>query len=170
MTGMKFSAREYLRDFAFSDVLKFDFRHLRGDLIGGLTSAIVALPLALGFGILAYNGDPKGAVAGLYGAIFTGVLAALFGGTPRQITGPTGKMVILVARLAKPIVYETLDGSAVDLVFMIASAADDDRYLQTLSLLAKTLREPGVLESIRAARKGEGIYDILAHEFARDGA
>lgn len=96
LTGMKFSSREYLRDFAFHDVLKFDLRHLRGDLIGGLTSAIVALPLALGFGILAYNGDPRGAVAGLYGAIFTGVLAALFGGTPRQITGPTGGMTVIL--------------------------------------------------------------------------
>lgn len=65
-------------------------------MLGGLTSAIVALPLALGFGILAFNGDPRGAVAGLYGAIFTGILSALFGGTSQQITGPTGGMTVIL--------------------------------------------------------------------------
>ncbi|MEW6510260.1 MAG: SulP family inorganic anion transporter [Bacteroidota bacterium] len=93
---MTIFVRSYLKEFNLGDILKFDFRHLRGDLMGGLTSAIVALPLALGFGILAYNGDPRGAVAGLYGAIFTGILAPLFGGTPRQITGPTGGMTVIL--------------------------------------------------------------------------
>lgn len=93
---MAFSYREYVKEFRFSEVLTFNFSHLKGDLVGGLTSAIVALPLALGFGILAYNGDPRGAVAGLYGAIFTGFLASFFGGTPRQITGPTGGMTVIL--------------------------------------------------------------------------
>lgn len=93
---MNFSPKEYLQDFRFGEILRFDFSHLKGDLVGGLTSAIVALPLALGFGILAYGGDPRGAVAGLYGAIFTGFLASLFGGTPRQITGPTGGMTVIL--------------------------------------------------------------------------
>ena len=96
---MDFSYKEYLVEFKFSDIFKFDFKHIKGDLVGGLTSAIVALPLALGFGILAYNGDPRGAVAGLYGAIFTGFLAALFGGTPRQITGPTGGMTVILTQM-----------------------------------------------------------------------
>ena len=88
--------RTYLDDFRFGNILQFDVRHLKGDFIGGLTSAIVALPLALGFGILAYHGDPRGAVAGLYGAIFTGIFASIFGGTPRQITGPTGGMTVIL--------------------------------------------------------------------------
>lgn len=58
---------------------------LRGDLFGGVTAAIVALPLALAVGALTH----VGAAAGLYGAIFTGVFASLFGGTRTQITGPT---------------------------------------------------------------------------------
>ncbi|HCV42953.1 MAG TPA: SulP family inorganic anion transporter, partial [Bacteroidetes bacterium] len=91
--------KEYFKEFQFSDLLKFDFSHFKGDLIGGLTSAVVALPLALGFGFLACNGDPKGAVAGLYGAIFTGLLASLFGGTPRQITGPTGGMTVILTHV-----------------------------------------------------------------------
>lgn len=86
----------YLSEFRFSENFRFTLTHIKGDLIGGLTSAVVALPLALGFGILAYNGAPEGAVAGLYGAVFTGLLASLFGGTPQQITGPTGGMTVIL--------------------------------------------------------------------------
>jgi len=88
--------KEYLREFDFGENYRFTLKHLKGDLVGGLTAAIVALPLALGFGLLAFNGDPRGAVAGLYGAIFTGVLASFFGGTPQQITGPTGGMTVIL--------------------------------------------------------------------------
>ncbi len=95
----KFDPVEYFREFDFRDYLRFDFSNFKGDLAGGLTSAIVALPLALGFGILATNGDPRGAVAGLYGAVFTGIFASLFGGTPQQITGPTGGMTVILTQI-----------------------------------------------------------------------
>lgn len=95
---MNNTRRSYFEDFHFEEILKCDFSHLKGDIVGGITSAIVALPLALGFGILAYNGDPRGAIAGLYGAIFTGFFASLFGGTPRQITGPTGGMTVILTQ------------------------------------------------------------------------
>ncbi len=98
---MAFSLSEYTGNFKFHDLLKFDFGHLKGDIAGGITSAVVALPLALGFGILAYGGDPRGAVAGLYGAVFTGFLASFFGGTPRQITGPTGGMTVILTMVYK---------------------------------------------------------------------
>jgi len=64
------------------------FRHLRGDLFGGITAGIVALPLALAFGV----SSGLGPSAGLYGAIFISFFAALFGGTPTQISGPTAPM------------------------------------------------------------------------------
>ena len=73
----------------------FHWRHWRGDLTGGVTAAVVALPLALAFGNAALG--PGGAIYGLYGAIITGFLAALFGGTPAQVTGPTGPMSVTVA-------------------------------------------------------------------------
>ena len=73
----------------------FSWRHWRGDLLGGLTAAVVALPLALAFGNAALG--PGGAIYGLYGAIITGFLAALFGGTPAQVSGPTGPMSVTVA-------------------------------------------------------------------------
>ncbi len=72
-----------------------NFRNLRGDLFGGLTAAIVALPLALAFGVSVSPED--GAIMGLYGAVFIGFFAALFGGTPSQISGPTGPMTVVMA-------------------------------------------------------------------------
>lgn len=67
--------------------------NLRGNVFGGLTAGIVALPLALAFGVA----SGAGPVAGLYGAIMVGFFASLFGGTPAQISGPTGPMTIVFA-------------------------------------------------------------------------
>lgn len=68
-------------------------KNIRGDLFGGITAAVVALPLALAFGV----SSGAGAIAGLYGAIIVGFFAALFGGTPSQISGPTGPMTVVIA-------------------------------------------------------------------------
>lgn len=70
-----------------------DTSSLRGDLFGGLTAGVVALPLALAFGLQ----SGMGAIAGLYGAIAIGIIAAWFGGTPTQISGPTGPMTVVSA-------------------------------------------------------------------------
>ena len=67
-------------------------RNLQGDLFGGITAAVVALPLALAFGVA----SGAGPIAGLCGAIATGFFAALFGGTPSQVTGPTGPMTVVM--------------------------------------------------------------------------
>ncbi len=71
------------------------FKNLRGDVLGGITAAVVALPLALAFGNAALG--PGGAIYGLYGAVVVGFIAALFGGTPAQVSGPTGPMSVTVA-------------------------------------------------------------------------
>jgi len=64
------------------------FKNVRGNLFGGITAGIVALPLALAFGVQSGLGPS----AGLYGAIFIGFFASLFGGTNTQISGPTAPM------------------------------------------------------------------------------
>lgn len=71
--------------------MKFD--NLKGDIFGGITAGIVALPLALAFGVQ----SGLGASAGLYGAMVLGLLASIFGGTNTQISGPTGPMTIVAA-------------------------------------------------------------------------
>ncbi|MEW2048031.1 SulP family inorganic anion transporter [Streptomyces sp. NPDC005476] len=73
-------------------------RDPRRDLLAGLTVAVVALPLALGFGV----SSGLGAEAGLATAVVAGALAALFGGSNLQVSGPTGAMTVVLA----PIVAE----------------------------------------------------------------
>lgn len=64
----------------------------KDDVLAGLTVAIVALPLALGFGVT----SGAGAAAGLVTAITAGLVAAVFGGSSFQVTGPTGAMTAVL--------------------------------------------------------------------------
>ncbi|WGD37229.1 SulP family inorganic anion transporter [Lysinibacter sp. HNR] len=74
-----------------------DYRRLRrswrGDLLAGITVGVVALPLALAFGV----SSGVGAEAGLITAIVAGLVAAVFGGSNVQVSGPTGAMVVVLA-------------------------------------------------------------------------
>lgn len=94
-----------------------DYRDLRrtwrADLLAGVTVGIVALPLALGFGV----SSGLSAEAGLITAIVAGVLAAVFGGSNVQVSGPTGAMVVVLV----PIVA-THGAGAVGLVTLMAGA------------------------------------------------
>jgi len=87
----------------------YDTKYLKGDITGGLVAGIVALPLALAFGVQ----SGLGAISGLYGAIAIGILAALFGGTKTQASGPTGPMTVVSAALV---------ASAIDLTGSLESA------------------------------------------------
>ena len=71
----------------------YDLNTLKGDIFGGVTAAVVGLPVALAFGVA----SGLGAVAGIYGAIAVGFFAAVFGGTKSQISGPTGPMTVAMA-------------------------------------------------------------------------
>ena len=73
--------------------MPFSRKTVTGDIFGGITSAIVALPLALAFGVASGIGP----IAGLYGAVAVGFFAAVFGGTSSQISGPTGPMTVVMA-------------------------------------------------------------------------
>lgn len=80
--------------------MKSFFSNFRGDAFGGVTAGIVALPLALAFGV----SSGLGPTAGLYGAIFVGFFAALFGGTNTQISGPTAPMTAVCMVLVSGII------------------------------------------------------------------
>src|SRR5262252_696424 len=88
------------------------WKFVRGDFFGGVTAGVVALPLALAFGVA----SGLGPVAGLYGAIATGIVVAVFGGTPVQITGPTGPMTLVVAGV---VALNTLPSGAVNLPIVV---------------------------------------------------
>ena len=77
------------------------FTNLRGDFFGGVTTSVIALPLAIAFGVAAFaplgpEYVAQGALAGLYASIIAGALASIFGGTPSQISGPTAPMSVVV--------------------------------------------------------------------------
>ncbi|MFW5744931.1 MAG: SulP family inorganic anion transporter [Spirochaetota bacterium] len=67
-------------------------QNLGAEIAGGLTTAVVSLPMALAFGV-ASGAGPQ---AGLYGAIIVGLLAAVFGGTSTLISEPTGPMTVIM--------------------------------------------------------------------------
>ena len=71
----------------------YDLETFRGDLTGGITSAVVTLPLTLAFGVA----SGLGAAAGLYGAIAVGFFAAVFGGTRAQLSAPTPPTTVAMA-------------------------------------------------------------------------
>ena len=73
--------------------MAYSVQALRGDVFGGVTAAVVGLPVGLAFG----EASGLGAVAGIYGAIAVGFFAAVFGGTKSQISGPTGPMAVAMA-------------------------------------------------------------------------
>ncbi|KHT46463.1 SulP family inorganic anion transporter [Vibrio sinaloensis] len=71
---------------------RFEDINLKGDLFGGVTTAIISLPLALAFGVA----SGAGAEAGLWGAIMVGLFASLFGGSNTLISEPTGPMTVIM--------------------------------------------------------------------------
>ncbi len=101
--------------------MKGFFSNLRGDTFGGLTAGIVALPLALAFGV----SSGLGPSAGLYGAIFISFFASLLGGTNTQISGPTAPMTAVSMVVIASIIAAN-DGSlekalpAILMVFLLA--------------------------------------------------
>ncbi|MFC5078700.1 Bicarbonate transporter BicA [Vibrio thalassae] len=71
---------------------RFEELDLKGDVFGGVTTAIISLPLALAFGVA----SGAGAEAGLWGAIMVGLFASLFGGSSSLISEPTGPMTVIM--------------------------------------------------------------------------
>ncbi|WP_408068613.1 SulP family inorganic anion transporter [Vibrio ulleungensis] len=99
---------------------RFKNIHLRGDLFGGVTTAIISLPLALAFGVA----SGAGAEAGLWGAIMVGLFAALFGGSNTLISEPTGPMtVIMTAVLTSMMAKYPESGLAMTFTVVIMAGA-----------------------------------------------
>ena len=67
--------------------------NIRGDLLSGITVAIIALPLALAFGEISQLGP----VAGIWGAIAGGIIGGLFGGGMVGVSGPTAPKAAQIA-------------------------------------------------------------------------
>jgi len=99
---------------------RFKDINLKGDLFGGVTTAVISLPLALAFGVA----SGAGAEAGLWGAIMVGLFAALFGGSTSLISEPTGPMtVIMTAVLTSMIAKYPETGMAITFTVVMMAGA-----------------------------------------------
>ena len=94
--------------------------NLKGDVFGGLTAAVIALPMALAFGIA----SGAGAAAGLWGAVIIGLVASLFGGTPTLISEPTGPMTVVFTAVILSFTSQIPDrGTALAMAFTVVVLA-----------------------------------------------
>lgn len=80
-------------------ILKWKTR-ISGDLSGALSAAIITMPMAIGYGIIAFaplgtDFIPQAAMAGIFSAVFAEFLASLLGGSPIQITGPKAPLTLI---------------------------------------------------------------------------
>ena len=109
---------------------EYSLDRFKGDLFGGLTVAVVVLPLSIAFGVASGLGPN----AGLYGAIAVGFFAAVFGGTSTQISAPTASMVVatavIVASHAQNIFEVFLIVSMAGILQILLGLTGVGRYIQ----------------------------------------
>lgn len=108
------------------------YKHLtiKGDLFGGVTTAIISLPLALAFGVA----SGAGAEAGMWGAILVGLFAALFGGSTSLISEPTGPMTVIMTAILTTMVASYPEQGAAMAFTVVMMAGAFQILLGTLKL------------------------------------
>lgn len=141
-------------------------RFTKGDFFGGLTAGIVALPLALAFGVQ----SGLGPAAGLYGAIILGFFASAFGGTPSQISGPTGPITVVSSATISGFVaitgnVDTVFGAIVA-CFVLAGVLQIIMGISKIGSLVKYIPYPVV----SGFMSGIGIIIILLQLFPALGS
>lgn len=148
-------------------------RSPRRDLVAGLTVGIVALPLALAFGI----SSGLGAGAGMVTAVVAGFLAALFGGSNLQVSGPTGAMTVVLVPI---IVEHGADGVLVvglmaGALLVLMAAVGAGRYVRLIPLpviegftlgIAVIIALQQVPSALGVAVEGEKVLGVAARAVA----
>ncbi|KAB1931675.1 SulP family inorganic anion transporter [Micromonospora sp. ALFpr18c] len=150
-------------------------RSPRRDLLAGLTVAVVALPLALAFGVT----SGLGAQAGLITAVIAGAVAAVFGGSNLQVSGPTGAMTVVLV----PVVQQfgatgvLMVGAMAGLVLIALAVARLGRYVRYLPTPVLEGFTAGIavviaLQQVPAAlgvtdAHGEKVWAVAADAVAR---
>jgi len=120
--------RGYLKDFNFKENFQGLGSHVRGDVLAGITVAMVVLPMALAFGVA----SGLGAIAGMWSAVAAGLIAGPLSGSPWSVGGPTGPMTIQILTIAQT--HQLPDGSP-NLVFIFTTIALAGFILIALGLL-----------------------------------
>ena len=138
-------------------------RNIRGDAFGGLTAAVVALPMALAFGVA----SGAGAAAGLWGAVIIGLVAALFGGTSTLISEPTGPMTVVFTAVILNFTSQIPDrATALALAFMVVMLAGLFQILFGLCRLGRyiTMMPYTVISGFMS---GIGVILVILHGCTR---
>ncbi|MFQ5707786.1 MAG: SulP family inorganic anion transporter [bacterium] len=131
--------------------------NVKGDLIGGLTTSVISLPLAIAFGVLAFAplGEgyvAQGALAGLYGVIVAGILTSVFGGTPGQISVPTAPMSVMVTSIIATLLQDPE-----------VAATGDSQVTVILVLVSMTVLLAGVLQLLMAVSGGGKLIKFIPY-------
>jgi sulfate permease, SulP family len=130
-----------------------------------LVAGVIALPLALAFGVQ----SGLGAVAGLYGAIAVGILAAIFGGTRTQASGPTGPMTVVAAALvAAAVEFTGTLESALGIIFLTFFLAGVFQFLFGVLNIARYIKYLPY-PVISGFMSGVGLIIILLQIFPLGG-
>lgn len=125
--------------------------------MGGITTSVIALPLAIAFGVVAFAplGEEyiaQGALTGLYGVIVAGILTSLFGGTPGQIAVPTAPMSVMVTSIIATLLKDPE-----------IAALGDNQIMVILLLVSMTIFIAGVLQWLMAAVGGGKLIKFIPY-------
>ncbi|WP_339731686.1 SulP family inorganic anion transporter [uncultured Gimesia sp.] len=127
----KFNLKNYLNDFNPWHNIKIMHTNVPNDILSGITVAVIAMPLALAFGVA----SGLGAEAGMWAAICGGILVGIFGGSNTGVSGPTGPKVV---QLAAIIAATKLASGEPDIVFAMSMV-----FLSGLVCIALALMKIG---------------------------
>lgn len=116
MTVHEQGLKAYLKDFAFRENIRGLHRNVKGDVLAGITVAMVVLPMALAFGVA----SGLGAISGMWSAIAAGLIAGPLSGSPWSVGGPTGPMTIQILTILQG--HPLPDGSP-NVVFAFTTVA-----------------------------------------------
>lgn len=125
--------------------------------MGGITTAVIALPLAIAFGIVAFAplGEEyisQGALTGLYGVIVAGILTSIFGGTPGQIAVPTAPMSVMVTSIIATLLKDPE-----------IAAFGDNQVMIILVLVSFTILMAGTFQLAMAAMGGGKLIKFIPY-------
>lgn len=133
------------------------FSNVKGDIMGGITTSVIALPLAIAFGVVAFAplGEEyiaQGALTGLYGVIVAGILTSLFGGTPGQIAVPTAPMSVMVTSIIATLLKDPE-----------IAALGENQVMVILVLVSMTIFMAGLLQLIMGAVGGGKLIKFIPY-------
>jgi len=133
------------------------FSNIKGDLMGGITTSVIALPLAIAFGVVAFAplGEEyiaQGALTGLYGVIVAGILTSIFGGTPGQIAVPTAPMSVMVTSIIATLLKDPE-----------IAALGENQVMVILVLVSMTILIAGLLQLIMGAAGGGKLIKFIPY-------